>query len=411
MNEKDNNLKLAERLKHKIFFENPDQDFMFQYFLTNQRYGGAAMGEMYNVARRIDPDNPVSWKVEFVKEASKLEKLAENCLAKGHRVSSSEAFMRAFTYYRSAFCAVSPNEEDYQNIFFKSAECFKKSLDLKPVAHEWIQIEYKGFKFPGCLLKAEDSDKPKPTILIHNGGESHLEDHYFILGQAAVDRGYNVLMWEGPWDVGIRFYSPDVTAKTFGRAEIEGTYRAAVDYLLARPDVDADRLIVTGESYGGAKTMLHACSEDRFAAVVPNSPIYSIPLLFNANPLSAFRGNAEDSAKTIAGLPFFARVTLERVIWSHGFDSLVDWIPAAERHLVSDPQAIKCPFLSMCSESESAELKRQAQYSYDHVSSTVKAMKTGKVEDGADLHVQVNDLALGQQMMFDWLDEVLDYQG
>jgi hypothetical protein len=57
MSKEDNNIKLAERLKHKMFFKNPDHDFMFQYFLTNQGYGGALMGEMYNVARRIDPNN------------------------------------------------------------------------------------------------------------------------------------------------------------------------------------------------------------------------------------------------------------------------------------------------------------------------------------------------------------------
>ena len=68
------------------------------------------------------------------------------------------------------------------------------------------------------------------------------------------------------------------------------------------------------------------------------------------------------------------------------------------------------PFLAMCSESESAELRRQAQYAYDRVPSVVKDMKIGRVGDGANLHVQVNNLALGQQMTFDWLDEVLDYR-
>lgn len=278
MNKEENNPKLAERLKHKIFFENADQDFMFQLFLSYHRYGGSAIGELFNVAGRVNPNDPASWKDEFLKEANKIEELAEDCLAKGHRVSASDAFLRAYTYYRSAFCASYPGEKDYENIYHKTTSSYKKALNLKPFPVEWLDID-------------------------------------------------------------------------------------------------------------------------------------SIPLLLNANPLSAFRGDAQESAKTIEKLPFFARVTLERVIWSHGFDSLVDWIPMAEKQLVTDPQKITCAFLSMCAESEGVELKRQAQYTYDHVSGTVKDIKRGTVEDGADLHVQVNNLALGQQMMFDWLDEVLDYRG
>lgn len=410
MSKKENTPKLAERLKHKIFFENADQDFMFQLFLSYHRYGGSAIGELFNVARRVDPKDPVSWKDEFVKEANKIEKLAEDCFVKGHRVSASDAFLRAYTYYRSAFCASYPGEEDFETIYHKTTSCYKKALNLKPFPVEWVDIEYKGYKFPGCFLKPDDSNKKRSTLIVHNGGESHAEDHYFIVGQAAIDRGYNVFMWDGPYDVGCRFHNPGLTVKNFDRNDLEGTYKEVFDYLISRPDVDADRMVVTGESYGGAKTLVHACSENRFAAVVPNSPLYSVPLLFNANSLSAFRGSAEESAKTIGKLPFFAKVTLERVIWSHGFDTLVDWIPMAEKQLVTDSQKITCAFLAMCAESEGPELKRQAQYVYDHVSSTVKDIKRGTVEDGADLHVQINNLALGQQMMFDWLDEVLDYQ-
>ena len=54
------------------------------------------------------------------------------------------------------------------------------------------------------------------------------------------------------------------------RADLEGIYKAVIDYVLSRPDVDEKRLVLTGESYAGAKVMMHACYEDRFAgAVVP----------------------------------------------------------------------------------------------------------------------------------------------
>jgi hypothetical protein len=402
--------KLADRLKHKIFFADADQDFMFQLFLSYHQRGGSAIGELFNVARRINPTDPMSWKEEFMKEGSKVEAWGEASLRDAHQVSARESFLRAYTYYRSAFCASYPGEKDFESIYRKSAACFKKSMDLQSFPVEWVEFEYEGFKFPCCFLKPDNSGKKRPAIIVHNGGESHMEDHYFLVGKAGIDRGYNMLLWDGPWDIGCRFHNPDLKAKIFDAEKIKETYRKLVDYVLSRPDVDAERLIVTGESYGGGKTMVHAACDNRFAAVVPNSPIHNLVHLFKTNRLPAYTGSPEDSAKVVAGLPYLARVTLERVIWSHGFDSLVDWIPILENGFISDPSKINCAFLSMCAESESPELKRQAEFAYEHVSSKVKAIKKGLVEDGADLHVQVNNPALGQSMMFDWLDEVLNYQ-
>ena len=113
----------------------------------------------------------------------------------------------------------------------------------KGLATEFFGFLYSDYSVKSCFDNRQVAGTFESQFLSITV-ESHLENHYFILGQAAVDRSYNVLMWEGPWDVDIRFYSLDVMVKTFSRAEIERTYRAAVDYLLVRPDVDAGPLPV-----------------------------------------------------------------------------------------------------------------------------------------------------------------------
>src|SRR5262249_34584214 len=45
--------------------------------------------------------------------------------------------------------------------------------------------------------------------------------------------------------------------------------RRAADYLRSRPEVDGDRLGVTGASGGGNQTMYAGALDERFAAVVP----------------------------------------------------------------------------------------------------------------------------------------------
>ena len=43
----------------------------------------------------------------------------------------------------------------------------------------------------------------------------------------------------------------------------------AVDYLLTRPEVDGDRLGITGASGGGNQSMYAGALDERFKAVVP----------------------------------------------------------------------------------------------------------------------------------------------
>ncbi len=407
----DQDIKVAARLKNKIFFERDDIDFTFQWLLSFMHCGGVSQGELFKLARQIDPNSITSYKNEFEKEAIKVEATAEDSLKRGHLFSAGEAFIRAHSYYRAAFYGTFPHEPDFSRFHQKSVECFRKALDAKSgqIPHEWVEVEYKGYKFPGCFLKAEHSDVPKPTILFHNGGETHKEDTYFLGGQAAIDRGYNALIIDLPWDVCARFYEPEATAKNFPKEELHNIYRATTDFLLARPDVDADRLVVSGMSYGGAKTMVHASCDDRFAAAVPNSPVYSMATFIERGMPSFLRGSADEAAKQTEKMPYTGQALFAGSVWSHGFDSIVEWHDAAKEALDVDPRDVKCPLLSMYSEAEHPEMKRQAVETYEKAPNKKNAIFFGTEEDGADLHCQINNLPLSYQVMFDWLDEVLDY--
>lgn len=410
---------LAERMnpESRLFFMDPedeDLDFIFQWFVGWIAYGACTPGELFKVARKVDAKSAVSWKEEFEKEARKIEAIGEDCLKKGHRISAGQAFLRAFGYYRAAYCAIDPADADFFPVYFKTVECFKKYLDAmsKTINHEFVEIKYKGYKFPGIFLKAENSNKPKPTILFHNGGESHKEDTFFLGGKDAIERGYNALLVDLPYDVQPRSYNPEITAKNFPQADLLGAYHAATDFLVARPDVDAKRLVVCGDSYGGMKSTFNAANDDRFAALVASAPLYSWPLVIKNGVMPPFvMGDPEESKKIINSLPWLSRVTLHRVCWMHGFDSIVEWLPATENNMELDPRDLKCAFLSIRAESEGPEVVRQATECYEKASSKKKALWIGKAEDGADFHCQINNLALRFQVQFDFLDEALDYNG
>lgn len=412
MSHEEQELKLTDRGSQRTFIDEEDLDFMFQFFLALQQYGGASLGEMFNVSRRIDPTDQSSWETEFVKEAQRVEEIAEGCLEKGHRVSASDAFLRAHTLYRAAYVAVTPETPSFVPVYRKSVECFEKSMKLKPFPAEFFDIPDNGFRFHSCLVKPDNSGKRRPTVMVICGGESHLEDHYFMLAKGAIERGYNAFLWEGPYDVNNRHYNPTWTARTYDGPKFTGTYRKAFDTLAARPDVDPDRIILTGDSYGGAKALVIATAEDRFAAVIPNSPMVSQSRVLLSTPLpKAYGGTPEESAALQARLPFSSRVTLQRVTWAHGLDSLTEWIPLMEKNFIVDLPKIEMPFMALYSESEAGELQRQAEEAYDGVGSKVKTIRMTSKAEGADFHCQANNLALANQVKFDWLDEVLGYDG
>jgi hypothetical protein len=409
---------LAERMNSnsRLFFMDPedeDLDFIFQWFVGWIAYGACTPGELFKVARKVDPKSAVSWMTEFGKEAGKIEAIGEDCLKKGHRISAGQAFLRAFGYYRAAYCAIDPADSDFFPVYFKTVECFKKYLECysKTYPHEYVEIEYKGYKFPGIFLKAENSNEPKPTIMFHNGGESHKEDTWFLGGRDALERGYNALLVDLPYDVQPRSYNAEVTAKNFPKADLIGVYHAATDFLVARSDVDAKRLVVCGDSYAGIKSTFNAANDDRFAALVASAPLYSWREVITNGvmPKQFTMGDPEESNKLVNSLPWLSRVTLHRVIWMHGFNSMVDWLEVSQNNLELDPRDIKCALLSIRAESEGPEVIRQATEVYEKASSKKKALWIGKTEDGADFHCQINNLALRMQVMFDFLDEALDY--
>lgn len=61
-----------------------------------------------------------------------------------------------------------------------------------------VRIPYGGGTMPGYLFRADDSGKPRPTVIYTNGFGSGCEEGYFVVGAAALRRGYNFLAYDGP---------------------------------------------------------------------------------------------------------------------------------------------------------------------------------------------------------------------
>jgi len=157
---------------------------------------------------------------------------------------------------------------------------------------------------PGVYVTAlvyvpNDHSSKHPAVLVPAGHAADGKLHYQALSQRLVGRGYIVISWD-PVGQGERSQFWDAKAQksrynlicaehavmgnlaylagaNLARWEVWDGIRA-VDYLLTRPDVDGERISITGTSGGGTQTALIAALDPRIKVVVPSCYITSLPM-------------------------------------------------------------------------------------------------------------------------------------
>lgn len=64
-----------------------------------------------------------------------------------------------------------------------------------------VEIPFEDMKLPGYYFKAGEGKKP--TLIVMSGFDGTVEELYFYIGAGALQRGYNILLFEAParWDL------------------------------------------------------------------------------------------------------------------------------------------------------------------------------------------------------------------
>jgi cephalosporin-C deacetylase-like acetyl esterase len=145
----------------------------------------------------------------------------------------------------------------------------------------------------------EDGTKAHPAILVPAGHAANGKVHYQALCQRLVQRGYVVISWD-PVGQGERSQFWDAKAgksrynlicaehailgnlaylagANLARWEIWDGIRA-VDYLLTRPEVDPQRINITGTSGGGFQAAHIAALDRRIKVAAPSCYITALPM-------------------------------------------------------------------------------------------------------------------------------------
>ncbi len=371
-------------------------------------YGdGGAVGECFSTARRVVDGDIESWTVAWSDTAQRVEAIAEDCLGAGHPVSAREAFLRASMYWNTAFFYLEHSDPRQLQMYGRHRSCFIQAATLFDIPIEPVSIPYENGKtLPGYFLRADATGRPRPTVMILGGGDTTCEElFYWGGGAAAVPRGYNAFLWEGPGQVGAYALDPELTY----RPDWEVPTRYAVDYVLSRGDVDAERLALTGHSLGGYFAPRAAAYEKRLNAVIANSLIPECkPILMGLaglDPDQPYGDGLEDKVDLSEPMK---KVMVSAVKDRFGMagQSLAAYFDKAGAYsLAGLEDHITCPFLSMAGEGEGSRMVDAGHEFYKKLTCR-KAERIFRTADGGDAHCQMNNPSLKHQVEFDWLDEI-----
>ncbi len=393
----------------KLHFTDPTFSFETLRAASYSLYGGSEIGEVLATANQIREGDFESWYVAWQRTAARVETLGAQALDKGHRTSAEQAFLRASNYYRAAEFFLAPDDPRRMPTWEKSRTTFWKFLELSGLCVERVRIPYEGTTLPGYFYRVDDSRAPRRTLLSLGGFDSTGEELYFFAAAAALQRGYNVLTFEGPGQG-----EPLRMEHLPTRPDYEVPVRAAVDYLLTRPEVNRERIALMGTSMGGYYAARAAAFEPRVKALVVHSALFDSWAMYTKNkPALGLLVKWQSPRGVQAVLNLAARVNPElryfakNTTWVFGTENPVELAREVKRYSLKEAaELIQQPTLIL----HGAKDHFFSQEQVDMLYTALKAPKTLRVftvEEGAEEHCQQGNLTLLHQMLFDWLDETL----
>ncbi len=242
------------------FYQDSDANYRVQVALGGVPAGLGDVGEILTAVGQAGQGDDKSWSAAFKALGSRVEKLIDEALSVNDTRSARDAALRAAAYYASALEADQSfaDEGTIRDTFHAHRRCWERFADLTSPKLERVDIPYEDTTMPGYFLSVDGT--PRPTVVFINGSDGALTWVWQEM-LAAYERGFNGLIFDGPgqqsmlFDRGIGF-----------RPDWEAVITPVVDFIVQRPDVAADALVLWAGSQGGYWAPRALAFEKRFAA-------------------------------------------------------------------------------------------------------------------------------------------------
>jgi dienelactone hydrolase len=357
-------------------------------------YGVVCLGEIELIGQKLNArsndraDKEVWWQ-EWCAMGDHVARLGEEAMAKGRRFTAGDYFMRAGYYYYTGERMVYPGELKLR-IYSKAIANFNKGFPIRYPQFERVEVPYEETSLPAYFVRAQGAAGRAPTIVVFDGLDNCKEMSSVFCGLEFSRRGYNTLAIDGPGQgetIRLRHIP--------SRYDYEVPGRAAYEYVISRPDVDASKVAIIGYSFGGYCAPRIAALEPRYAGGVAFGAMWW--------DMQAWleRSQAEMKKGALATSHF-------QVPWVFGvpnleFDKAIELMKKFTLEGIA--QQVKSPFLVVHGANDRIIPPEEARTLYGKLGSAKKTLKIFDAEEGGAEHCQVDDRPAGVNFIADWLAE------
>ncbi len=323
----------------RVLYRNPYFDGQLVRTLAAAPVGAADLGEALATARRVGKLGGDTWHRAWSATAATALQAAEASREEGDAVSARRAYLRASEYSRQAFFFIRSDIDDerLQLSYRTHVDAFRSALALTDDTSHTVEIPYERATLTGYLLVPSGAEGRRPTLVFPAGYDSTAEAGW-VNASAALARGYNVLLFEGPGQGGALYVQ-----RLYFRPDFEHVLSPVLDWLVARPEVDPAAVVLVGRSFGGYLAPRAAAFDHRIAALVcdPAQPD------MGARIPGGIIGKVAAPAATLQTRlsPGRAEFFGARMA-AHGIDSIADYFAELRRFtMIEHASQITCPTL------------------------------------------------------------------
>jgi dienelactone hydrolase len=317
--------------------------------------------------------------------------------------------MRASNYYRAAEFYVRDDPKDPRSLrgWQSSHDCFAEAARLSDPPFEAVEIPYEDTPLPGYFFRVDDSGKQRPTVITMTGMDGYQEETYFGVVAAALECGYNCLTYDGPGQGGV-LRKREVPL----RPDWEAVVTPVVDFAAGIPEVDQERMVLIGRSFGGYLAPRGAAFEHRLAAVIADPGQFDeFDLAMARMPQEIREAIEQDDPKVDSFLEKMVqddarRFFLAARMRAFGAKTLKELLlMQREYSLKGLAEKIECPTL-VCDNVGDAVAGGQGKELYQALRCP-KNYVLFTAEEGADGHCEGGAQVLFHSVAYDWLDKTL----
>ncbi|MHC4252234.1 MAG: alpha/beta hydrolase family protein, partial [Planctomycetota bacterium] len=190
---------------------------------------------------KVDARALAAWYRAWVKAAEKARHEAGAAAGNGDGGTASRRYLHASLYELYAGTETDPTSSRSVKSYMRALDDFRKGAGLSEQPVEWVDIPYEGTTLPALYVPAAGRRKPSAAVIhfVNLGG--YKEVIYLIHAASLRNHGIAALFVDHPGTGGAL-----LLRKLPLRHDMEVAASACFDYLLAREDVDGERIATVG---------------------------------------------------------------------------------------------------------------------------------------------------------------------